>query len=201
MTVPGKGVLGVVLVGGKSRRMGRPKALLQVAGKTSIEHVVDALKPLADSIVLAGDAEGLESLGLPSVADSRPGAGPLAGMEAALAAHGRERNVIVACDMPCVTPALFRRLLDEVGDFDAAVPEADGRLHPLCAVYSPACLSEITGHLQAGRNKVLDLVAALRLRVVPLDAAGIPPETVLNMNSSEDVAAADAFLRGRGTGD
>lgn len=189
------GALGIVLVGGKSRRMGRPKALLPVGGRTSIEHVVDALNPVTDSVVLAGDAEGLESLGVPFVADSRPGAGPLAGMEAALAAHGRDRNVVVACDMPCVTADLFRRLLGELGDFEAAMPETGGRLHPLCAVYSSACLAEITRRLDAGRNKVLDFAAALRLRVVALDAAGIPPETVLNMNSPEDVSAADAFLR------
>jgi molybdopterin-guanine dinucleotide biosynthesis protein A len=177
--------------------MRRPKSLLRVAGRTMIEHVAAALAPVTCSIVLAGQGEGLEFLGLPIVKDRLRGLGPLAGLEAGLAASDRTVNLVVACDMPCVTASLFLRLLGLRTDEDVVVPEAGGRLHPLCAVYSRDCLPEVRGRLEEGRLEAANLVRGLRCRIVRWEeeCTDLPSHLLLNVNTPEDLDRAGEHLR------
>jgi molybdenum cofactor guanylyltransferase len=156
----------LLLAGGQSRRMGRPKALLPVDGTTLIEWVAARLAPEFDHLLVAARDPVAVPPGLRPhvVGDLHPGAGPLAGIESGLAASPYDVVVAVACDMPAVTPALLRRLAAEVTGHAAAVPRVDGRPEPTCAAYHRAAAAAISAALDRGLNRASDVLAGLDVR-------------------------------------
>ena len=102
-------VVGAVLAGGQSRRMGRDKAMLDWDGRSLLMRAVKVLESVFDEVlVVAPRDRGYEDLGVQVVPDIRPGLGPLGGLHTALV-HGRGKPLfILACDMPHVTDDLVR---------------------------------------------------------------------------------------------
>lgn len=161
-------VVGAVLAGGESRRMGTDKARLELAGESLGARAVRALAAEMEEVVVVSRSSGDHAdLGAVEIADRTPGNGPLGGIDAALA-HARGRPVFVlACDLPRVGPDLIAHLLELAlpaiasGEVAAAVPALDERLQPLCAVYGPACRAEIERRLADRELRVLDLIEAI----------------------------------------
>jgi molybdopterin-guanine dinucleotide biosynthesis protein A len=176
----------VVLAGGESRRMGRPKALLPVGTTTLIEWLVARLAPgFAHLAVAAREPDRLPAGLRPYlVADVHGGAGPLAGVEAGLAASPHDLVVAVACDMPAVTSDLLGRLAEAARDAgtDAAVPRVGGRPEPACAAYRRSAAGPIAAALTAGRHRATDALADLRVRWLD----GEDPALFANLNTPED---------------
>jgi molybdenum cofactor guanylyltransferase len=149
-----------VLAGGRSTRMGRDKALLQLAGRSLLELALDKLRtlPLAAAPRIAGARS--EHAGV--VADLHPGCGPLSGIEAALAASTQPLNVFLPVDMPLLPPEFLLWMLRRAQITGAlvTVSRINGLPQPLCAVYHKHLLSQITGSLLAGDYKVMPVVTA-----------------------------------------
>jgi molybdopterin-guanine dinucleotide biosynthesis protein A len=178
---------GWVLVGGRSSRMGRNKAKAESAGRALALRVADRIRAASGGTVsLVGDPAQYNDLGLPVVPDLRPGEGPLAGIEAALEASTKQYNLIVACDMPEISEALLERLFSESAD--CAVPQkADGRLEPLCAVYSKACLAPVREALNSGIRKVTDALGLLAETGCAIRYVRVTdPASFANLNTPED---------------
>lgn len=175
----------LVLAGGASRRMGRPKALLPFGDMTLIEHVLNRLAPAFDEVLVSSNQE----LPLPHrrVPDRHPGAGPLAGIEAGLLAARHDLLFAAACDMPLLTQELAELTLAAAAGHDAAVPRLGGRPEPAAAAYRKSALDALTAALDAGRNRAADLLATLD--VAWLD--GLDPALFANAN---DPAAYRALL-------
>jgi len=150
---------GFVLAGGRSSRMGRDKALLQLGGRSMLEIALDKLRalPLPAPPRVAGARSGAGA-----VADLHPGCGPLSGMEAALAASNRPLNVFLPLDMPLL-PAKFLSWMLRRAQITGAmvtVPRINGRPQPLCAVYHQELLGPITRSLLAGNYQVMPVVCS-----------------------------------------
>ncbi len=165
---PDRALTGVVLAGGSSSRMGRPKPLVVLGGKLLLARIKEALDRVCDEIVLVVAADqddatpdtGL-ALGMHVVADRLPDAGPLAGIEAGLKATCTPLAFLVAADHPFLLADLIAGMADIAisGPFDTVVPSKDGRLEPLHAVYSPeAWLPVVSSALEAERRSIYDLV-------------------------------------------
>jgi molybdopterin-guanine dinucleotide biosynthesis protein A len=158
---------GFVTAGGKSSRMGRDKAWLELDGVTLIERVVAALRPVTESVTIIANRPEYARLNLPVVADTHIGIGPLEAIRTALANSRQPHVVLVGCDLPFITPQLFTHLLDVSGDAQAVVPLDDGgRLEPLCAIYSTAALATVTDLIANGERKVSRLFERLPTRFV-----------------------------------
>ena len=127
----------------------------------------------------------MQNFGLPVIADSFPGQGPLAGIEAALAATKSEANLILDCDMPSLDEILLEQLFAAGGD--CAVPRHDnGDIEPLCAVYQKRCHPAILAALQAG---VRSVTAVLQSSAAPLEVRYVrvsDPAAFANLNTPED---------------
>ena len=181
-----------ILAGGRARRFGgRPKPLLPLGDQRIIDRQIAALGAVADRIaVVTTDRERYGALGIPVWEDLIPGAGPLGGIYTALV-RAAARTLVVAGDMPFLTPA-FMRHLDAAGrDADIAVARtADGR-HPLCGSYDAACAGVIRERLDRGALKVGDLLASVRVREIgPCELRPFDPHGTLffNINTPEDYA-------------
>lgn len=172
--------------------MGEDKAWLPLAGRPMIQHVIDAVKPVVNSLgIIANDARYSE-LGLPIYRDLNIGVGPLEAIRTALSKCDLSRVLLVACDLPFVSSELFEFLLDVRGDHDAIVPLGpDGRLETLCAVYSPRALESVATLIARGERMIRTLFDIIPTRVVAFDElrhlAG-SQHFFENINSPEDYA-------------
>ncbi len=175
-------IVGAVLCGGSSRRMGRDKALVEVGSQPMIARAAQALAGALDDVVLAsGRGSAYPFLGLPEVADRFPGAGPLAGIDAALAWAAPRPVFALACDLPFVGEELVRYLVNRVGEGSGpgeavwlpVLVGPDGRREalpqqPLCAVYGPGCAAGIGRRLREGRLEALGSLEEVRVVEVPI---------------------------------
>ncbi len=176
-------ISGFILVGGASRRMGTDKARLILKGQTFVQRIADELSRVAHSVTVVGrDVERLD-VNLSGVADIYPDWGALAGIHGALAACQTPWALVVACDLPFVTAALFGRLVDLRQDMEAVAPlQIDGRAQPLCALYArDPCLARAEQLIKSGERKPLGLLQSVRTRWVAF-------------SELEDLAGADRFF-------
>lgn len=147
----------MVLAGGSSRRLGgAPKGLAEVAGIRIIDRVAAALREVAPELLLvANDPAASQWLpGTSVTSDLHPGKGGLAGVEAALGNGGGRDALVVGWDMPFVTPAILRAILEaaESNSADIALPASDSPygFEPFCAYYSVRVLPSLSRFLEAG---------------------------------------------------
>lgn len=197
-------VLGAVLAGGASRRFGSPKALASVGGARLVTRVAAALSAVVTHPVIITDlAEVRAAAGLPARGDSTAGAGPLAGVEAALAwaeEMALPGALCVACDLPFVAPALLRELATrgvETGA-PAVVPEsaAPGEIEPLCAWYAVGALHAVRRSLGLADRSLVRLLAELGAERLPrarVARHGDPAVLFLNVNTPSGHRAAEAI--------
>lgn len=167
--------------------MGRPKPSLPLGRMTLIEWIVDRLAPGFEAVlVAAASPEQLPPALRPHlVRDLHLGAGPLAGIEAGLAATGHPVLVAVACDMPYVTPGLLSRLVSAIEGHDAAVPRVRGRPEPTCAAYRTSAAGPIAAALSADRRRAAQVLDELDVRWVE----GEDPALFASLNTEADYRA------------
>jgi molybdopterin-guanine dinucleotide biosynthesis protein A len=175
----------LVLAGGGSRRMGRPKAWLEVGDKFLLRYVVDRLAPAFSEVMVSfAEPEQLEEpLPYRIVFDRKRSAGPLAGIEAGLLATRNEVVFAVACDMPYVTQDVAHMATAAARRSDAAIPRVAGRPEPVCGAYGRSALRAITEALNAGRLKTADAIADLDVTWLE----GLDPDLFRSLNTPEDL--------------
>jgi FdhD protein len=162
------GVAGVVLAGGRSTRMGSDKALLPYQGGRFIEAIARRMEGLFDEVIVATGEEGrYDFLSCRRVPDRYPGMGALGGIHAALLASASDRIFVVGCDMPDLKPELVRHLCALSEGADVVVPESEGGLEPLHAVYRKSVLPVVEEALRDGRCRVVSFFDKVRVRRVP----------------------------------
>jgi molybdopterin-guanine dinucleotide biosynthesis protein A len=182
----------LVLAGGESRRMGRPKAWLEVGDTYLLRYVAGRLaKEFSEVLVAFADPEQLEQpVPYRVVFDRRPGAGPLAAIEAGLLAARHEVVFALACDMPYVTRETAAMAVSAARTCDAAIPRVGGRAEPVSGAYSRSAQPVITAALDQGILRAADAVE--RLEVTWLE--GLEPGQFRSLNTPADVEAFNAQL-------
>jgi len=223
VSAPTADLVGVVLAGGASRRMGRDKAALAVGGETLAARAARRLLGVCPRVAIADGGRGLVP-GLPCLPDA-PGAGPAAGILGAARAWPGHALLVLACDLPRVSEALLRELLrrlpaaeggeagDGLGASDAddtsadadpdwVVPRWERGLEPLCALYRPAALAALAAAVERGIAAPHRLAEAAGLRVRFLEGerllrCGEPANLFLNLNTAHDL---EHWLRLEGLG-
>lgn len=183
-----------ILVGGRSRRMGQPKALISIDGMTLLERTVGVAGSVISDVVLIGNP----SFELPQslrhillIADAPPGCGPIGGLAGFFMARPGSDCLLLACDMPQLDAELLRRLCaSDGGEADAVVPRCgndDNAMHPCCGLYRSSAAKEVFDAVAAKRFAMLGLLDRLRVRWVPLRDS--ESRWVDNLNTPADAAA------------
>jgi molybdopterin-guanine dinucleotide biosynthesis protein A len=178
---------GFVLVGGRSSRMGRDKALLPLDGSTLVQRVAARVLEAAGKVTLIGSPKRYGSLGYPVIADHVQGCGPLGGVFTALSVTQSDWNLIIACDMPDLTRDFLGDLLRaaEMAGADCLVPETPAGLDPLCAVYHRRCASHAESAIHLKSFKMHDFVSRLHTVKWPVSN----PFPLANVNTPEEWSA------------
>lgn len=160
-------VIGVILSGGKSSRMGTDKSLLNIQGKPVIEHILTELQYDADEVmIVANRYDTYQFLGVKQVADRYTGKGPLAGLETALHHGDGEVFMVAACDMPFINSHVYQYLLQQLNDYDAVVPIYENRLHPLAGIYRKEVLAEVRHQIEKNDLRVKSFFEHIHINYV-----------------------------------
>ncbi len=189
----------LVLAGGKSKRMGLPKALLPWRETTLIETAVAAVRPLFRRVlVVTRDADSLPSLDAEVLTDGRPERGPLVGLATGLAASNAPWCFAMACDMPFLNPKVINRMAGHAGGCDIVAPRLRGRLQPLHAYYSRMCLPQVEELLDNGVTSLKALFSRCDVRVLEGSSLVSNDSELLSyrdMDTLEDYLAAQQMLK------
>lgn len=194
---------GVIVAGGLGSRLGGDKAFALLAGRPLIAHVVDRLQPQCGPLAInaAGDDPRFAPLALPVIEDAdATRAGPLAGIAAALRWARDDLRathvVTVPVDVPLLPPDLVARLAAAPGP--ARIARSNGRPHPVAGVFDVALLDGLEAFLRQDTRRAmmawLDGVGATTVDFEPLQIGGAPVDPFFNVNTPEDLEAAEAIL-------
>lgn len=183
-------ISGVILAGGKSRRMGRNKAILTVRQQSLLDIMIDKMKSIFRYVTLSGSQATAYQTGLPVLEDIYPDCGPLAGIHAALKQTGGRGVFVIGCDMPLVPAGLIRYICSHNGA-DIVVPRLGDYLEPLCALYYKSCLPLIEQALSQGRYKITGFFPRAQVKYLTAEEISRfapPEEAFFNINTPEDWA-------------
>jgi molybdopterin-guanine dinucleotide biosynthesis protein A len=188
-----------ILAGGKSSRMGREKAFLELAGKPILQRTADLVAPLVSGVSVVGYPDRYARFGLPICPDRWPDAGPLGGIATALAASRAAWCLILACDLPYLTEDWLIYLLGRTvaSVAEAIVPETARGLEPLCASYRSTCAPTFEAALDRGVRKVTDAFAEVKVERVPENdwkQFSLDGSLFHNMNTLQDYLEAQKRL-------
>ncbi len=190
---------GIVLCGGQSSRMGRPKAWLPFGGEFLLQRVVRCIESVADRVVVvAAPGQDLPPLpdGVRIVRDRREGCGPLHGFAAGLDALEASDEVVflASCDCPFLNSEYVRTVVDLLGTHEIAIPIRDEFPQPLAAAYRTSLRPRVEQLVAAGRTRLLDLLDGSEVcRLAAEQFADL--ESLWNINTPDEYEAALRHLR------
>lgn len=190
---------GVVLAGGRSRRLGRDKAFLRLDGRPLVERIIDTVGQLASEvIVVANEISLYESFEARVVCDFYPDKGALGGIFSGLRAAIHQYALVVACDMPFLSLSLLRYMRDLTAGYDLVIPRMGELTESLHAIYSQSCLPAIERQLMDNDLRIAHLFPRLRVKYVELEEIDLfDPDhlSFFNINSQSDLEKAKAIWR------
>lgn len=182
------GIGAVVLVGGKSSRMGKNKALLCYDGSTFLERVIAQLRDFPELLLSVDREERYVHYGTTMVTDTRPGCGPIGGICAALKVCQSDFMLVVSCDLPHFTHEFAAFLCTCASpEYDAIVPVTrDGRTHPLCGLYHKRTIKSFEKQIDKGHYRMIDTLNLLHIKQIFLADSMYPDVLLRNINTPEE---------------
>jgi molybdopterin-guanine dinucleotide biosynthesis protein A len=162
-------ITGVIMAGGKSSRMGKDKGLLLFRGNPLVQYAIDLLKPFCSGLFISTANEAYAQFGIPLVKDDIPDCGPMGGIYSALKASNTNYIFVLACDMPFVSSITIQTLLNEVANCECVIPNVNGKLEPLCAIYSKSMIPLLKEKLEKSELALYQLIADSNSKMVYFD--------------------------------
>ncbi|MEA3238444.1 MAG: molybdenum cofactor guanylyltransferase [Candidatus Bipolaricaulota bacterium] len=158
----------IILAGGESKRMGRPKhQLSKPRGGTVLDHLGSGLSRLFNETLIVGRNLLSAESSFRVVEDVYLARSPLVGIYSGIVAAKTELSFVIACDMPFVRSSLVEHILSQSRDVDACVPIVNGYYEPLCAAYRRSAIPAIAEAIERGMFKVTAPYKNLNLRTIP----------------------------------
>ncbi len=185
--------IGAILAGGRGRRIGGEKAVVELQGKPLICYPVEAVQQVLNRVaILAKTGTQLPRLsGVAVWIEPESPRHPLVGITQALALSGGRPVLVCAGDLPFVTPELIRRLVKaDPGRAPAVVACSEARMQPLLGCYQPRALALLADPAREGTGRLMDTVAAIEPVLLEVD----DPEELFDVDSPDDLLLATAML-------
>lgn len=184
-------VTGIILSGGKSSRLGEEKGLAHFNGKPLISYAIDVLKPICGTLFLSANnhLEEYAKYGCDIVQDEVKGVGPMGGILASLKKSESRFNIVLSCDTPFVSTALFKYLLTFAEYYQVVAPQLNDFIEPLCSVYSTNVLWELQKAIESGNYKIHDFFQKVTFKAMDIHP-GLPffsEDLFVNINTSKQL--------------
>lgn len=181
-------ITGIILIGGKSRRMGTDKGHLKIEDKSFVELIISVLDSVAANTILVGDNSSYDIYNITRIVDEVKDQGPIAGICAGLNASETEHNIILSCDIPLINSSVLQLLLEAYNPkFDLIQLSNKDFTFPLIGLYHQNCLKPLKKELNSGEKRLTEAVKKLSVKTVLVDDH-LKPHLV-NINTREDLKA------------
>ncbi|MBI5022359.1 MAG: molybdenum cofactor guanylyltransferase [Ignavibacteriales bacterium] len=162
-------IVGVILAGGKSSRMGQNKAMLEFRGKPFIQHIAETLKYFFEKvIVISDDLEVYKFMNLPIYNDHYKNSGPLAGIHAAMI-NIRKNLFVTSCDIPMIEKEVIHSLIKLSDDGDIITYSINGNVQPFPGIYKNSCRTELEIALNNKNLSVHNFIKNCKLKIFPFE--------------------------------
>jgi molybdopterin-guanine dinucleotide biosynthesis protein A len=179
--------VGIILAGGKSKRMGEDKSLLKFRGKTLLQRIIDEQNKILNNVYVIGkESKNFEdAIG---VKDKIFDKGPIGGLFTAISEIRSEWYLITPCDMPFVSHTHLSKLLDHrnTGDFDAVIAESENGIEPLVAVYNRNIFNKMEENIKNKNYAVRFLFKQFHKKYIKFDAQIFEKDVFFNINCPDD---------------
>jgi molybdopterin-guanine dinucleotide biosynthesis protein A len=171
-----------VMAGGKSKRLGQNKALMQINSITVLESVLNTVSPYVQKVmIITNTPEEYSFLDIEIAKDVRPGFGPLSGIHSALSFASSEYVLVVSCDIPLVGSKQIEQLVSSCRGHDITIFKHKN-FEPLCAVYRRSCIDALNELIDHNECRIIDLFPTLDVKVIRVD----DEEIFRSINTKED---------------
>jgi len=187
---------GLVIAGGKGRRMGAEKGLVQFGGKPLIMYPVGLLKQLCSTVIISANSDAFDFLELPVITDKSQGGGPMIGIYSGLMAASAEYVLVLSCDMPFINTGLLQHLINSSDGANASVARHRGFTEPLCGIYRRDLTVTLESLIADGKFKLLAFLEEVNARYIEIDGS-LPfynPDLFLNVNTPGDLKRAEMLI-------
>lgn len=187
---------GLVLAGGRSTRMKRDKASLEYAGKPQLARAMALIGPLVARAFVSVRPDQLHDryrTAYDTITDLQPDLGPLAGIQAALRAHPGQAWLVLACDLPFLSPQTLQHLIARRATARLATAyrsQFDGLPEPLCAIYEPASRGPLEAWIEQGQRCPRAWLSSSDVELLDLPE----PRALDNVNTAEEYVAANSAV-------
>lgn len=183
-----KQLTGIILAGGKSKRLGKDKGLTSLNGKPLIQYSIDLLEALNVPIIIVTNQLGYEQFGYPIVEDAFKNKGPIGGIYSGLLQSKTEVNIVLSCDTPYVPVELIKQLIKASSHHQLTIASYEIQLHPLIGIYKRSLIDEFKKSIQENQLKLVSLCLELMAHKVPFESdTVISARSFTNINTLEDL--------------
>ena len=165
-----KHITGIILAGGKSSRIGSDKGFLLLKNKAFIQHIIEALQPLVNDIIIVSNNPDYDVFKQKRVNDIIENAGPLAGIYTGLHHSNTENNLVLSCDVPLINTETLKKLTTNIEEhIDVIQLESKGKTMPLIAMYKTHCKNKFFELLQQGEKRLRFAVKQCKVKTITLN--------------------------------
>ncbi len=165
-----KNITGIILAGGKSSRIGSDKGFLLLNNKTFIRHIIEAIQPHVNEIIIVSNNADYDVFNLKRVNDLIKNAGPLAGIYTGLHHSNTKNNLVLSCDVPLINSEILKQLTDNVEEnIDIIQLESNSKTMPLIALYNKNCESRFLELLQQDERRLRFAVKQCKAKTIVLN--------------------------------
>ena len=163
-------ITGIILSGGKSSRLGEEKGLAAFNGKPLVSYAIEVLRPISGKLIISANnqIEEYEKYGYDVVQDEFSGVGPMGGILACLKKSESRFNLILSCDTPFISTALYEYLLKSAEYYQVVVPKHDGFIEPLCSIFATNVLWELQNSMERGSYKMRDFFDKVNFKAIDI---------------------------------
>jgi molybdopterin-guanine dinucleotide biosynthesis protein A len=192
-------ITGIILAGGKSRRMTMEKGLVSFNGKLLIQWSIDVFQDICTEILISSNSNCYDNLGFKVIADLVYDSGPMGGIYSCLVESKNQLNLVLSCDMPFVTVDIFNLLAEKTGDARISVPwHEDDHYEPLCGIYKKDSLQEMETFMKSKNFKLPDLFRQTTFKALRISEIHppLPDHYFMNINNLKDLDKAKTLVGG-----
>lgn len=192
-----KNISGIVLCGGKSKRMGKNKALLKLDDKYLIMHVLELLSSFSKELIISTNSSDLAFLQVKLVSDEFQEIGPIAGILSALKQIKTDKAIILSCDTPFINESIIKYMLESSINYDVVLPVFKDYLQPMTGVFDKKIIPIIEKEIESGNYIPPKIFEKTNLNKLKIDKTikGWHKDLFFNVNSPEDYEKAKRIIK------
>ncbi len=176
-------VSGVILSGGKSLRMGKNKCLLELNGKTFIEHQNNKLKTVCTDVFISTSEKNKYNF-KNIIIDDFNNIGAISGIFTSLKQIKTHSAIFISCDMPLISVEAIKKIIDNCNNVDAVVSVFDNKIYPVFALYTKKCLPAIENQIAEKNYKLRDFLNKINVKYIQFNSKF--RDSFKNINTIED---------------